>query len=358
QKLAGFFFQFKGMPQEVYDNYKSMIWATRVYESKTMMKLLEKEAGCKISDLFSEFNEVPIGIGSVSQVYKARLKSGELVAVKIQYPDLFKAVQQDLAVLNRVVRLVKDFIPAIDHEKFIEKMHEIFYRESNFMSEAAVYDEIRSHLSENNHFIVPKIFHNLCSEKVLVMELMNGLKFYDFVENADYLKRQQAFQHILEYDSILTFEYGMLQMDYHPGNFLFTDSRLVCLDPGMYLKVSEAERMVFKKIQKSIYGQDPHELFKTFVDIGYIDGSRQSYTQEMAEFMNKTISFVVMRDDCCDPLSDFVRIFFKTGANIFFAPEMMSIYLAFYNMAVLNGTLAKLNIDTERAFAGFKDRIA
>ncbi|MBF0443865.1 MAG: hypothetical protein HQK54_18295, partial [Oligoflexales bacterium] len=302
-------------------------------------------------EIFDEFIDTPIGIGSVSQVYKARLKNGEFVAVKIQYPEMSAMVKQDIAYMSLICKLVRRFNPTINFDQLIEIIKQALAYECDFLNEAAAYERIRQIFAGDDKYIIPKVFHDLCTPRVLVMELINGQKFYDFVENAAYAERCRAFHLIFQFQYKLLFLNDMLQLDVHPGNFLFTDGRLICLDLGFNLKILAEDSKDLHMLKHGIFGRDPKRLFTIFIELGYLDGNSQKYSAEIEKWIQKLINMFFLCPDDIDPIRAYLAIYYEVQGNLFFKPKSLVPYFLLYSNAYSNGILSKLNVNTEEEYS-------
>ena len=80
------------------------------FSSKIVRARIEKRFGQKISDLFETFEDTPVAAASIAQVHKARLKSGEIVAVKILRPNIAQKYEEDIAFLEYGAEVITRFL--------------------------------------------------------------------------------------------------------------------------------------------------------------------------------------------------------------------------------------------------------
>src|SRR5207248_11681735 len=91
---------------------------------KQMRRVVEEDLEDPISELFEDFDEQPIAAASIGQVYRARLRDGREVAVKVQYPGVAGAVRADLQNLEMIMRLLKRMTPGLDVKAIAEEVRE------------------------------------------------------------------------------------------------------------------------------------------------------------------------------------------------------------------------------------------
>ena len=143
--------------------------------------LLRQQMARSLSDVFSEINPKPVAAGSIAQTHYAVLSSGEKVALKIQRPGIGPIVDQDIAIIKGLAELVEltEFGQDYDATALAEEFTNALRSELDFTDEAANTDQLRRNLSESRWFdaeqlVIPKIYWNLTTEKVMVMEWLDG----------------------------------------------------------------------------------------------------------------------------------------------------------------------------------------
>ena len=158
------------------------------FSNKLAFKTVEEELGVEnFSDVFDlEGNDEPIAAASIGQVYKARLKAnGDLVAIKIQRPNCEEIIALDLYVLrwwsgiyNKIFQLLNR---DINVQSIIDDFGELIYREIDYIAEAANAQRFNElYASVADKVFVPKVYSDLTTRKVLVMEWVDGVRLTDF----------------------------------------------------------------------------------------------------------------------------------------------------------------------------------
>jgi len=131
---------------------------------------VEHEWGKKIEDIFDEFAEVPIAAASLGQVHEARLKTGEHVAVKVQYPGIDKVVATDLVNMKTIHNIIRFFDKTVDFSFFINEFSKYFQMELDYINEAANCEKIDKQFVDEKDILIPKVYHEWTTKKVLVLE--------------------------------------------------------------------------------------------------------------------------------------------------------------------------------------------
>ncbi len=204
----------------------------------------KKEFGRPISELFAEFDEQPAAAASLSQVYKAKLVSGETVAVKIQRPNIKKTMEEDIAILLDLAKFAeKRFIYGRIYQpvEIVKEFARTVRKELDFINEGRNIDKFRANFKDIETVRIPKVYWDLTADKILTMEYIDGIKISDTVK----LKKSQFDKKIIAArgaDMILKqiFADGFFHGDPHPGNiFVLKNNVIALLDFGMVGRISE-----------------------------------------------------------------------------------------------------------------------
>jgi aarF domain-containing kinase len=173
-------------------------WTTKMqseapvtFDFQNACKIMENEFGVpKIGDIFTDIQPEPIGSASIGQVYKARLRSsGDLVAMKIQSPNVEKQFRADLRSCKAFCRI------ALPHLVVpLEEIELQFLTEFDYSLEAKNLDEIRNNILPTwGHKVeIPRPYLDLCTRRVLVMQYIEGRKVSDiFSEYIDEIAKRE-----------------------------------------------------------------------------------------------------------------------------------------------------------------------
>jgi ABC1 atypical kinase-like domain len=191
------------------------------FDSDVARRQIEAELGGPLSDFFATLSEEPIAAASLAQVYSGTLLDGTKVAVKVQRPNVLGTVSKDLYVLRRAAEvwqgLVKRFAPQqrTDYVALLNEWAVGFYTELDFLNEAQNQKRLRQLLLDRNvtGVVVPKVFEECCTRRVLVSEWIDGTKLSQCSMEQIAQVTPQA------QEAFLTqlFEVGFFHADPHPG---------------------------------------------------------------------------------------------------------------------------------------------
>jgi predicted unusual protein kinase regulating ubiquinone biosynthesis (AarF/ABC1/UbiB family) len=196
-----------------------------------VVAVLERELGRPVSQLFAELEETPCGVGSIGQVHRARLRNGERVAVKVQFPGIEQAVRSDVTLLRLCYPVIRLLSASAMRRDVLDELEAQLLNECDYRNEARVMKKMAASLSTAAGLRFPKVVDELVTKHVLVTEYVEGQTFQQFAASATQEERNEAGRWITEY-VVRSCCRGTFNSDPHPGNFLFADGKLICLDFG------------------------------------------------------------------------------------------------------------------------------
>lgn len=208
---------------------------------------IEKELALSLESIFSSLSPSPIAAASLGQVYKAKLKqTGKVVAIKVQRPNIEEAIGLDFYLIRSLGFLINKYVDIISSDvvALIDEFARRVYQELNYVQEGQNARKFKKLYADKEDVLVPDIFWDYTSGKVLTMEWVDGVK----------LNEQEAIerQGLKVLDLVNTgiqcslrqlLEYGYFHADPHPGNLLATpEGKLAFLDFGMMSETPEEAR--------------------------------------------------------------------------------------------------------------------
>src|SRR5206468_1724497 len=204
---------------------------------KDMKKVIEREYGEKLEDVFDTFDPVPIAAASIGQVYKARLDDGRTVAVKVQYPGVAEAVRADLQNLGLILRLMKSVAPGLDVRSVAEEVRTRINEELDYELEASNQRSMARAYRGHPFIVVPDVMTSLSRERVIVSEYVAGRGFEEF-KQLDEAERDRIGEIIFRFYFGSMYRLEMFSGDPHPGNMLLLDDgRMAFLDFGLFKRL-------------------------------------------------------------------------------------------------------------------------
>ncbi|MFP5265143.1 MAG: ABC1 kinase family protein [Blastocatellia bacterium] len=238
--------------------------------------IIETELGTKIEDIFEDFGDAPIAAASLGQVYRAKLKTGQAVAVKVQRPGLRGQVEFDVAVLRRIAKRLErypDLIRGVDWQGTLDEFHATILEEMDYEQEAGNAEVFRKNFAGWKEVYVPIIYQIFSTRRLIVMEFIAGLKVTDTAElrasgqNPPDVVKLLARTYLKQ-----LLEDGFFHADPHPGNLrVMADGRLAFFDFGMVGRISMELQSNLISAFFHIVERDVHGLVDDMVRLGFIE---------------------------------------------------------------------------------------
>ncbi|KAF6988736.1 hypothetical protein CFC21_006204 [Triticum aestivum] len=235
-------------PTEYLEELSELQDSLPTFPDEEAFACIERELGFPLDSMYSAMSPSPIAAASLGQVYKARLKySEQLVAVKVQRPGIEDAIGRDFYLLRGLGFLINKYVDIIttDAVALIDEFARRVFQELNYVQEGQNARRFKKLYADKQDILVPDIFWDYTSAKVLTMEWIEGVK----------LNQQAAIEgqglKVLDLVNIgiqcslrQLLEYGYFHADPHPGNILATpEGKLAFLDFGMMSETPEDARV-------------------------------------------------------------------------------------------------------------------
>jgi predicted unusual protein kinase regulating ubiquinone biosynthesis (AarF/ABC1/UbiB family) len=238
-------------------------------------KTIERELDCSLEDVFASIEREPIAAASLAQVHEAVLKSGERVAVKVQYPEIEALVRSDLANLRMLFRTVDFMERDFDLMPLVDELANYVPRELNFVNEGHNAEAVGRMFAGRDDVAVPRIHWQLTSRRVLVMDFIDGIKITDVAGlRAAGLDTNQVAQRLAEAYCEQILAHGFFHADPHPGNILVQRRddgapRLVLLDFGLAKDLPPRFRAGVVAFTAALVQGKAQGMAQALVDLGF-----------------------------------------------------------------------------------------
>jgi predicted unusual protein kinase regulating ubiquinone biosynthesis (AarF/ABC1/UbiB family) len=231
---------------------------------------LRKQFNQPIEEIFSSINYKPVAAGSIAQTHRAILKDGRPVALKVQRPGLSIVVEQDIALIRLIARLVAqtEFGQYYDIVSIAEEFAEALKNELDFTEEARYTDQLRQNLGNTRWFdsaqlVVPQIYWEYTTDKLIAMEWLDGVAVLTafppigFDGTTDLQQREDISTLLLRAFFQQICLDGFFHADPHPGNvFYLNDGRVALLDCGMVGRLDPRTQQLILELVLAIVNLD------------------------------------------------------------------------------------------------------
>ena len=216
-----------------------------------IQEVVRNEFGKEPEELFLSFEKEAFAAASLGQVHRARLKSGEPVAVKIQYPGIARTIDADfrnLSALLLPLRLGKDW-EAVKGQ--FEEVRRMLNQEVDYVQEAESMRLARELFRPEDGIVVPRFHPEYSGKRVLTTDLVEGLHLTDYLATNPTQASRNGFGTKLYVAWLRMYYAFMTYADPHPGNYLFlSDGRLGLIDFGCVQYYNPEDREVLRLAER------------------------------------------------------------------------------------------------------------
>jgi predicted unusual protein kinase regulating ubiquinone biosynthesis (AarF/ABC1/UbiB family) len=245
------------------------------FPNDVAFETIESQLGRTVDEIYAEISPKPVAAASLGQVYKARLFSGEEVAVKVQRPNLLPALSLDLYLIRKLATWFGPWLPLnLGHNLtlIVDEFGTKLFEEIDYLNEGRNAEKFAYNFRDDPTVKVPSIYWRYTNTRVLTLEWINGVK----------LSRTECIveAHVLPDDVVRVgvisglrqlLEFGFFHADPHPGNlFALADGRMAYIDFGMMDQLEETAKETLVDAVVHLINKDYGLLAEDFVRLGFL----------------------------------------------------------------------------------------
>jgi ubiquinone biosynthesis protein len=253
------------IPSGLLEEFKKLQSNVPPFKFEQVKEIIENSTGKPINRTFRYLAQKPVGAASIGQVHKGKLLSGEMVAVKVQRPNVRQTIETDISILKYIVRLSEKYIQRqglLNPMEVIEVFEKVIIKELNYEKEARNLALFKKYYEKNDRFYVPKVYPKFSNDKILVQEFIYGCKITDIETLKSWgIDRKKLAETGLDIYLSQIFEHGFFHADPHPGNIIIQNDGTICLiDFGMVGKLIKADKFHLAGIFIGMAQQDARKM--------------------------------------------------------------------------------------------------
>jgi hypothetical protein len=228
-------------------------------------EVIENELGAPPETLFAEFDKTAFAAASIGQVHRATLKSGEPVAVKIQYPGISRTIDSDMRAISTLLAPLAigghDYLgPKLD------ELRRMLKQETDYELEAEALRLARSLFAEHHEIVVPRVHERYSGARVLAMDFIPGQHLNAFLATNPAQETRDAYGKTICFAWRRMHAAKLNYADPHPGNYIFMpDGRLGLIDFGCMQRFTDAE---FEALRWTFQCHNPGAIRQRLIDCG------------------------------------------------------------------------------------------
>jgi predicted unusual protein kinase regulating ubiquinone biosynthesis (AarF/ABC1/UbiB family) len=264
---------------------------------KQMKRVIEEDLEGPISEVFASFEEEPIAAASIGQVYRATLKDGRDVAVKVQYPGVASAVRADMQNLDMIMRLLKRMTPGMDVKAITAEIKDRIVEELDYELEAQNQRSLARIFEGHPFIVVPKVVGSLSRERVMVSEFVSGVGFEELKARPQ-AERDRIGEIVFRFFLGCLYRHRQFSGDPHPGNFLLLDDgRVAFLDFGLFKRMDAEPVELELACQRAVAEGDAAKLHELLARSGFLPDPEKVDPDNLLAFIRDAIWWYTTADE-------------------------------------------------------------
>ncbi|MDH4317397.1 MAG: AarF/ABC1/UbiB kinase family protein [Desulfobulbaceae bacterium] len=302
-------------------------------------RIIREETGKELEEIFSYFDETPLAAASIGQVHRARLHDGTELVIKVQRPDIEKIIAVDLEILAHIASLMEQYLEELRGHRptaIVKEFARSISREIDFTREIASINRFTRQFRNNPTIYIPKAFSAYSSERVLVLEYIDGVKASKIsdLKRLDYdlpLIAERGTNLVMEQ----IFIHGFFHADPHPGNIFILPGNVICfIDFGQMGRLSRRDREDFTDLVLDLVGGDEQRVTESVIKltIHYGEIDRNALGLDLGDLMDRYLHLPLGEMHVGKILQDLLAIVSKH--RIYFKPNM---YLMIKALSTVEG---------------------
>ncbi len=235
-------------------------------------KVIREELGADPEHLFLDWEPVPSAAASIGQVHRAVMPDGRIVAVKVQYPGVDRAIRSDLDNAEFLYGLFAQFaLKNLDVKAMVDELRARMADELDYGHEAACQTEFARRYAGHPFIRVPAVIPERSARRVLTSEWVDGMRWSDFLETADRPAKDRAGEILMRFVQGSIHLHGVFNGDPHPGNYRFhEDGSVTFLDFGLVKRWSPGELERLGSVLDAILDHDAEKMVQRAVEVGFL----------------------------------------------------------------------------------------
>lgn len=338
------------LPPEYCKKLESLRTSATHLVTVQIKEIISEEYGKPWNTVFTRIMPIPLGSASIAQVHEAYLPDGTRVAVKVQRPDIYDTMERDIKLLKSALGIVKlkKINDVMDLGDTLDEMWQVAQQEMDFLREAENIRRLRKNIEGIKYVYCPKVFDELTTKNILVMEYIGGCELNDTeaLLRDGYDVSEVCTKFINNYIKQFA-EDRFFHADPHPGNVRVWDGRIVWLDLGMMGRLTETDARLIKVCMKAIFSNDYIGFADAVLSICEHDPAidMDAYYERMRVYLDKyrVVSMAEM-SSAVDIFADLYRIARDFGIKV---PKSFTMF--WRSLSIMEGTVSDLSPETDLA---------
>jgi ubiquinone biosynthesis protein len=251
---------------------------------------IERELGAPLGSIFVEFEATPIAAASIAQVHRARLVTGEEVAVKVRRPGIGGVIESDLAIMGYLARLAERYLPDADVYRPSMLVHQFalsIRREQDLAREGRTIGRFARDFAGDGSVHFPHVYWQQTTSGVLTMEFVHGVKLSEILAghaHGDPVQLARRGAEVMLKQVLLN---GVFHADPHPANVFVLPGDVICLlDFGNIGRIDRALREHLARLVHAAVREDADAMTEAVIAIAQAaDVNRAELRNDLSEML-------------------------------------------------------------------------
>jgi len=309
------------IPFEFVEEFKKLLDEVPPFAYEDAERQVRDELGSSVRELFKEFKKEPSAAASIGQVHNAKLKTGELVVVKVQRPKIEDVIEADIDIMFNIARLVTKHIPEsrlYDPVGIVEEFAKTIRKELDYTLEGRNADRFSRNFEGDETVYIPGVYWEFTTKKVLTMELVEGKKVSGLGKSVSNEERKKVSEDIARMYMKQIFLDGFFHADPHPGNIFLKNGRIMLMDFGMVGRVDDYMKEKLANLFIAVIQKDMDGIADRLLDIGIVGDETDipEFKSEVADVIEEYYGTSLKQVDIATMLNDALRISIKHRIKI------------------------------------------
>ncbi len=317
------------IPPSVINELKKLQDEVPPFSFDEVVSVIESSLEVKIDEIFPEFMVEPVAAASISQVHKARLISGEEVAVKVQRPGIAATIETDIDIMMNLARLISRHVPELrlyDPVGVVKEFAKTIRKELDFNIEGRHVERFAANFRDDPNVYMPSIHWQASKREVLTMDWVDGIK----IDQMEELLAAGLDPKIIAANGATlilrqVLEFGIFHGDPHPGNLMVLPGNVIApLDFGIVGHLDEELKQMVLDLLMAIIKRDIRQLTTILSTVGIIDEDQINMRElhaDLYDFVDRYYGIPLNQLQVATLMRDFISI--TSHHHIRFLPDMM-----------------------------------
>lgn len=235
--------------------------------------VIRDELGDEPERVFASWEDMPVAAASIGQVHRATDSHRRQLAVKVQFPGVSEAIEEDLDAAEVMYGVFSALaLNGLDARALVDELRARMREELDYRREAANITEFANRFAGHPWVRIPTLATEFSTSRVLTTEWVDGLSWSEFVANASEPTKQRAAEVIWRFAQYSVHRVGAFNGDPHPGNYRFHhDGSVTFLDFGLVKRWDPGEwQRLEPTLDAVVVDRDPERLVTAMEDAGFL----------------------------------------------------------------------------------------